>query len=87
MFQLRQALAVDREKFAEEVTPKIEENKYIEVIRQEVSEISKDSIVIIATGSLTSQNHSEKISELIGSDKLYFYDAAAPIVEKETIEN
>ena len=50
-----QALAVDRELFAEEITKKIEENEYIEVIREEVTEIPKDSIVIIATGPLTSE--------------------------------
>lgn len=80
-----QALAVDREKFSIEVTKKIEENKYIEVIREEVTEIPKDTIVIIATGPLTSEKFSKEISRLTGSDKLYFYDAAAPIVEKETI--
>lgn len=80
-----QALAVDREKFSIEVTKKIEENKYIEVIREEATEIPKDTIVIIATGPLTSEKFSKEISKLTGSDKLYFYDAAAPIVEKETI--
>ena len=79
------ALAVDREKFSIEVTKKIEENEYIEVIREEVTEIPKDTIVIIATGPLTSEKFSKEISKLTGSDKLYFYDAAAPIVEKETI--
>lgn len=81
-----QALAVDREKFSEEVTKKIETNKYIEVIRKEVTEIPKDNIVIIATGPLTSDKLSEKISELTGSDKLFFYDAAAPIIEKDSID-
>ena len=81
-----QALAVDREKFSEEVTKKIEENEYIEIIREEVTEIPEDSIVIIATGPLTSEKMSEKIAEITGNDKLYFYDAAAPIVEKDTID-
>ena len=80
-----QALAVDREKFAEEVTKKIEENEYIELVREEVTEIPEDSIVIIATGPLTSEKMSEKIAKLTGKDKLYFYDAAAPIVEKDSI--
>ena len=80
-----QALAVDREKFSIEVTKKIEENEYIEVIREEVTEIPKDTIVIIATGPLTSEKFSKEISKLTGSDKLYFYDAAAPIVSKESI--
>ena len=81
-----QALAVDREKFAELVTKKIEENEYIEVIREEVTDIPKNAIVIIATGPLTSEKLSKKISDLTGKDKLYFYDAAAPIVEKDTID-
>ena len=81
-----QALAVDREKFAEEVTKRIEDNEYIEVIREEVTEIPDDSIVIIATGPLTSEKLSEQIAKLTGNDKLYFYDAAAPIVEKDSID-
>ena len=80
-----QALAVDREKFAEEVTKLIESNENIEIIREEVTEIPKDSIVIIATGPLTSEGLSEKIKELTGNDKLFFYDAAAPIVDKDSL--
>ena len=81
-----QALAVDREKFAEKVTKKIEENPYIELIRKEVIEIPNEEIVIISTGPLTSDNLSSEISKLTGSDKLHFYDAAAPIVEKNSID-
>lgn len=81
-----QALAVDREKFAEEVTNKIENDKNIEVIREEITEIPKDGIVIIATGPLTSKNLSKGISKLLGKDyDLHFFDAAAPIVEKKSI--
>ena len=76
-----QALAVDREKFAEEVTKRLEQFANIEVIRQEVGK----GIVIIATGPLTSESLSKEIQELTGEDKLYFYDAAAPIVEKISI--
>lgn len=81
-----QALAVDREKFAEAVTKVIEENEYIEVIREEITNIPKDKFVIIATGPLTSENLSNEISKLTGEDKLFFYDAAAPIVEKDSID-
>lgn len=80
-----QALAVDRELFAKEVTKKVEENEYIEVIREEVTEIPDDKIVIIATGPLTSDGLSKKISTLTGNDKLFFYDAAAPIIDKDSI--
>ena len=81
-----QALAVDREKFSEEVTKLIEENEYIEIVREEITNIPEDAIVIIATGPLTSEKLSTKIAELTGNDKLYFYDAAAPIVEKDSID-
>ena len=81
-----QALAVDREKFSEAVTKKIREIENIEVINEEITEIPKDRIVIIATGPLTSESLSKQIASLTGQDKLYFFDAAAPIVEKDTID-
>ena len=80
-----QALAVDREKFAEKVTQVIEANEYIEVLREEITKIPTDKIVVIATGPLTSERLSEDISNLTGDDKLFFYDAAAPIIEKDSI--
>jgi methylenetetrahydrofolate--tRNA-(uracil-5-)-methyltransferase len=90
-----QALAVDREKFAEEITKKIEDLDNVEIIREEVGkdkgnnslkELSKDSIVIIATGPLTSDSLSEEIKEITGNEGFHFYDAAAPIIEKESID-
>lgn len=80
-----QALAVDREKFAEEVTKLIEKNEYIELVREEITEIPKDKIVVIATGPLTSEKLSKEIIKLTGNDGLFFYDAAAPIIEKDSI--
>ena len=83
-----QALAVDREIFAKRVTEEIEKNPLIEVIHEEVTSVEtlvEDGIVIIATGPLTSQGMAEEISKITGQDKLYFYDAAAPIVTKESI--
>ena len=83
-----QALAVDREIFAQRVTEKIEKNDFIQIIHEEVTDLKKmseDGIVIIATGPLTSKSLSENISKITGQDKLYFYDAAAPIVTKESI--
>ena len=83
-----QALAVDRELFAKRVTEEIEKNPLIEVIHQEVTDVEKmsqEGIVIIATGPLTSEGMAKEISKLTGEDKLYFYDAAAPIVTKESI--
>ena len=81
-----QALAVDRDEFAKEVTKQVEENEYIEVIRNEVTEIPNEGIVIIATGPLTSDGLSKEIAKITGEDKMYFYDAAAPIVEKDSID-
>ena len=83
-----QALAVDRELFSKKVTEKIRKNPYIEVINEEVvniKEMIKDGIVIIATGPLTSEKLVSQIQDITGQDKLYFYDAAAPIIEKESI--
>lgn len=88
-----QALAVDREEFSKKVTEKIEKIENIEVIRKEVgskelnlSELSKNNIVIIATGPLTSDNLSKQILEITGEDDMHFYDAAAPILTKESID-
>ncbi len=80
-----QALAVDREKFSALVTKKIEENPNIEVIHEEVENINDDDITIIATGPLTSDGLSSEIGRLTGKEKLFFYDAAAPIVLKDSI--
>ena len=80
-----QALAVDREKFSEEVTKLIESNPNIEIIHEEVTEIPQNEIVIIATGPLTSEPLAEKIKELVGEKELAFYDAAAPLIEKDSI--
>ena len=87
-----QALAVDREIFAEKVTESINKNELIEIVNKEVGEdisikdLAKDGIVIIATGPLTSEPLAKEIQEITGQDKLYFYDAAAPIVTKESID-
>ena len=83
-----QALAVDREKFSQTVTEKIKNNPLIEVICEEVIDIEKiaeEGIVIIATGPLTSEKLSENILKITGKNKLAFYDAAAPIISKESI--
>lgn len=87
-----QALAVDREKFAQRVTQEIEANPLIEIIHKEVENVESydeidvnDGIVIIATGPLTSEKMAKQISKLTGEDKLYFYDAAAPIISKDSI--
>ncbi len=80
------ALAVDRNLFSEYVTEKIRSVPNIEVIEQEMTEISEDEITVIATGPLTSDALAEKIGQMIGGNSLYFYDAAAPIVDFESID-
>ena len=91
-----QALAVDRGKFSKEITSRIENVKNVEIIRQEVGKcenkdgislkkMAEDGIVIIATGPLTSDLLSNEISKIIHQEKLHFYDAAAPIIERDSI--
>ena len=84
-----QALAVDREMFSKRVTEEIQKNPLIEIINEEVTDIeekAKEGIVIIATGPLTSDGLAKEISKITGEDKLYFYDAAAPIITKDSID-
>ena len=80
-----QALAVDREKFSELVTKRISENPNIEIVHKEVEKIDDDGITIVATGPLTSEKLSDEIGRITGKEKLFFYDAAAPIVLKDSI--
>lgn len=80
------ALAVDRQGFSEYITKRIRSHPLIRVINEEVTEIPvTDDVVIIASGPLTSPALSEKIANLAGQEYLYFYDAAAPIVVKESL--
>lgn len=96
-----QALAVDREEFSKLVTKKIEENPNIEIINEEyvgaglafgksekrkANSEERGEIIVIATGPLTSSALAENISKLTGENRLYFYDAAAPIVAKDSID-
>jgi len=82
-----QALAVNREEFSKYITDKIKNDKNIEIIYEEVKDIDKlKGITVIATGPLTSDALSCTIAKLIGENKLYFYDAAAPIVLKDSID-
>lgn len=78
------ALAVDREMFAAEITRTLNEHPFIEVINEEVRKIPNE-LAIIATGPLTSPDLSEHLKKLTGEEYLYFYDAAAPIVTRESI--
>lgn len=81
-----QALAVDREKFSTEITNVIKSMENIEVIYERVDDLTGLSgITVIATGPLTDEKLLLNIKEMVGNDSLYFYDAAAPIVEADSI--
>lgn len=79
------ALAVDRDAFSAEVTRKIEENSNVEIVRQEMAEIPREGIVVLASGPLTSESLVRELRKLTNEEFLYFYDAAAPLVEGDTI--
>ncbi len=79
------ALAVDRELFSEKVTKKIESDKNINIIKEEVTSIP-DGVTIMASGPLTSEKLANSIKEFTQSEHLHFFDAIAPIVEKDSID-
>jgi methylenetetrahydrofolate--tRNA-(uracil-5-)-methyltransferase len=80
------ALAVDRDLFSEEITRTLEKHPNITLKHEEVSEIPMEGPVIIATGPLTSPVFSEKLTQLLGQDYLYFYDALSPIIDAQSID-
>ncbi len=80
------ALAVDRERFASEISRIIETHPNIRIIREEVTEIDPDELSIIATGPLTSDSLAQAVANLTGSTRLFFYDAVAPIVDGESVD-
>lgn len=80
------ALAVDRDIFAGLITEVIENHANIELVRKEVSHLPGDEPVIVATGPLTSEALSKELMTLTGEDNLYFYDAIAPSVTLESID-
>uniref|UniRef100_UPI00403F3E2A FADH(2)-oxidizing methylenetetrahydrofolate--tRNA-(uracil(54)-C(5))- methyltransferase TrmFO n=1 Tax=unclassified Paenibacillus TaxID=185978 RepID=UPI00403F3E2A len=80
------ALAVDRDGFSGEITSKLHQHPLIEVVNEELTSLPEDGIVVVATGPLTSPALSEQIKALMGEEYFYFYDAAAPIIEKDSID-
>ena len=78
------ALSVDRDLFSEYITNKIKNHPNITLIGEEVTEL-KEGINIIATGPLTSDGLSKTLMTMLGQDHMYFYDAAAPIIEASSI--
>ena len=80
------ALAVDRTKFSDYVTEKLRSHPLVEVISAEMTEIPEQEITVVATGPLTSDALAGTISRMTGGRSLYFYDAAAPIVDAESVD-
>nr|WP_124114066.1 FADH(2)-oxidizing methylenetetrahydrofolate--tRNA-(uracil(54)-C(5))-methyltransferase TrmFO [Paenibacillus xylanexedens] len=80
------ALAVDRDGFSGEITSTLHQHPLIEVVNEELTTLPEDGIVVVATGPLTSPALSEQIKALMGEEYFYFYDAAAPIIEKDSID-
>lgn len=79
------ALAVDRHEFAAYVTDRVKQHPNVTVINEEITQIPEGPTVI-STGPLTSPALSEQLKALTGEEYLYFYDAAAPIIEKDSID-
>ncbi len=79
------ALAVDRHEFAGYVTNKVKDHPMVTVYSEEITKIP-EGITIIATGPLTTEALASQLKELTGEEYLYFYDAAAPILEKDSID-
>ena len=80
------ALVVDRLKFSQEVTNFIESHPNIKVIREEITSLPSEGIVLIASGPLTSDALALEIKKLTGDEFLYFFDALSPIVDAETLD-
>lgn len=81
-----QALAVERLGFSSAVTMRLEQNPNVELKRGEITKIPRDTIVILASGPLTSDALMEDIKSIIGSDGLYFFDATSPTVTFESLD-
>src|ERR1035437_4476256 len=80
------ALSVDRMIFADYITDRIEQHPNIELVREEVTSIPQDEVTVIATGPLTSDALTREIMKWRADDKLYFYDAIAPLVAADSID-
>lgn len=79
------ALAVDREGFSRQVTERIQAQPNIRFITENIHEIPEDGLVLIATGPMTSPQLVEAIARKLDREQLYFFDAAAPIITKDSI--
>ena len=80
------ALAVNREEFSAYITEKIKTHPNITVVEEEVTHIPDDQICVIASGPLTSGELANDIADFFGNNRLYFFDAAAPIVDAQSLD-
>ncbi|WP_321473872.1 methylenetetrahydrofolate--tRNA-(uracil(54)-C(5))-methyltransferase (FADH(2)-oxidizing) TrmFO [uncultured Paludibaculum sp.] len=80
------ALTVDRDLFAAAITRAVESHPLIQVVREEMTAVPNDGLVVVATGPLTTGPLAADIARLTGSDRLYFYDSISPIIDAETID-
>ncbi len=81
-----QALTVDRQRFSAAIESRLRQHSNIELVRDEVRQIPRDGLAIVATGPLTSSALAEDLARLTGSQRLYFYDAISPVVEDDSID-
>ena len=84
------ALAVDRERFSEDITRTLTTHPLVTIVREEVLAIppaTERAPVVVATGPLTSEALSADVARLVGAEHLYFYDAISPIVLAESIDH
>ena len=80
------ALAVDREAFASHISQALEQEPRVEIVREEVADLDRPGITVVATGPLTSEALAAALGRLTGQDNLHFYDAIAPIVTAESLD-
>ena len=80
------ALAVDRDLFSRRLTEEISREPLITVVREEVKELPRDGITVVASGPLTSDALAASIARFAGAENLYFYDAISPIVEAASLD-
>lgn len=81
------ALSVDRQLFAQQITQQIKSMPNIQIVNECVQDIPKDQITVVATGPLTDQNLAQNLAQIVGEQSLYFFDAAAPIVTKSSLDS
>ena len=81
------ALAVDRIEFSKKITKEMDNHPNIQIVREEVPDIPKEGITLVASGPLTSERMAESLQYLTRTDRLFFYDSIAPIIDAESINS